>query len=108
MKALSPEAKKSILSEINNQKLLSNHPNFIALKEVYEDQEAVYCIMEENKESLEEVLVRRKYFLEKEVQYIFCQCVCILESLRKRNIFHGNISLKTLFVDGYGKHQDFQ
>ena len=36
-KALPLETKQSILSEIRNQKLFSNHPNFISIREVYED-----------------------------------------------------------------------
>ena len=48
--------------------------------------------------SLEQILEHRTHFLEREVQYVFCQLVSILESLRKNNIFHGNISLSTLHL----------
>lgn len=56
--------------------------------------------MEDNGVSLQEYLDIRGCLFEREVQYIFCQLVSILEVLRMNNVFHGSISLRTLFIQG--------
>lgn len=55
--------------------------------------------MEETHSSLQQILSSRGILMEREVQFIFCQLVTILENLRKRNIFHGAITLCNLYLD---------
>lgn len=51
--------KDKILAEISNQQRLGCHPNFVQVRQVYEDHCNIYILMEENYRSLQEVLDAR-------------------------------------------------
>jgi len=77
---------------------MSSKHNFVGLKEVYEDSNTIYILMEHWGISLDKILSHRHTLMEREVQLLFCQLVDILESLRSANISHGNITLSSVLL----------
>lgn len=90
--------KNAVVNEIRNQKMVAGLPNFIGLKEVFEDNQHIYFFMDPWGKSVADVLQTRILFTERECQFLLSQLIDILDNLRTRSISHGGITLNSLFL----------
>ena len=93
------KSQQSIVAEINIQKSL-NHPKIVKIKSCSEDADNVYIIQElcRNK-SLADLLDKRGYLSEFEVQSYMFQLIQGLKYLHDKNIIHRDLKPSNLFLD---------
>ena len=70
-----------------------SHPNILKLQEVFEDEFAIYLVMDRAKESVLTVLNRRRSFTEQQVAKITYQLLSGLSNLHNMGIMHRDIKL---------------
>ena len=93
------KAKQSIISEIKIQQSL-NHSKIVKIKSCSEDNDYVYIIQELCKNrTLADLLSRRGYLSEFEVQSYMFQLIQGLKYLHDRNIIHRDLNPNNLFLD---------
>jgi serine/threonine-protein kinase HSL1 (negative regulator of Swe1 kinase) len=79
---------------------LSGHPNVIKTREVYEENNALYMVMDYVDTDLLTYLSEFECGLsEKETCHLFRQLVKILKHLHSKNIVHGDIKLENILYD---------
>ena len=95
----SEKGKQSIREEINKQQSL-NYPKIVKVKDYSEDKENVYIILElcENG-SLADLLKKRNYLTEIEVQCYMFQLIQGLKYLHDNNIIHRDLKPGNIFLD---------
>ena len=91
--------KSRLLVEIRNQKKFQ-HPNFLGLRNVFEDSECVYLLTDHCPNgSIEELLQRRSKLSEQEVSFYCNHLVEILRELAKKKVIHRDIKPENIFLD---------
>ena len=95
----SEKGKQSIRKEIEIQKSL-DFPKIVKVKDISEDKENVYIILELCKNhSLADLLKQREYLTEMEVQCYMFQLIQGLKYLHDKNIIHRDLKPGNIFLD---------
>ena len=91
-------AKQKLISEIKIHKSI-HHDNIVKFEHYFEDNDNVYILMELcTNQTMHELLKRRKYLTELEVQYYIFQLIKALKYLHQLKIIHRDLKLANLFL----------
>lgn len=95
-----PSAKRKLLNEIKIHREIC-HPNVVKFERFFEDSNNV-CILLElcAKNSLMELVKKRKRLTEPETQYYMWNLVQVMKHLHGLNIIHRDLKLGNLFLSG--------
>ncbi|TGZ82461.1 kinase-like protein, partial [Ascodesmis nigricans] len=104
----SDPAKKSptgnLLREVACLKILNEHPNIVSVKDLWQDAENVYMVMDfvEGGELLKYVQKHRQGLPEAEAIRMFRQIISALEFAHRLEIFHRDLKLENMLLDTAG------
>ena len=91
-------AKQKLITEIKIHKSI-HHPQIVSFEHYFEDSENVYILLELcRKQTLNELLKRRKRLTELEVQCYIVQLVKALKYLHSHKVIHRDLKLGNLFL----------
>lgn len=104
LKHLPPEERKKALDEAAVLRKL-NHPNIVAFKDSFEENNAFYIVMEFiDGGDLEKKIQQRgnSYMTEREVLFMFVQILSPIAYLHKNKILHRDIKPQNCFITKHG------